>query len=208
MWLRLRKTASRGRSVSPATRRRRRSWRFWRAAPRLIDAVIGWFLVSLGGLLLSADLAGLAGLAADLLARVAHALALVGLRLACRADLGRDLADELLVDADDRQAGRTLDLEADAGRRVDLDLVAVAQVELELLAGLRRSIADAGDLEALAVPVGHPDDHVVDEGPGQPVELLVGLLLRRPGDDEVFLLALDGHVRMELAGQLARGSGG
>jgi len=35
------------------------------------------------------------------------------------------------------------------------------------------------------------------------VELLVGLLLRRPGDDEVLLLALDGHVRVELAGQLA-----
>src|SRR5437764_11252403 len=84
-------------------------------------------------LLLSADLAGLAGLAADLLARVAHALALVGLRLARRADLGRDLADELLVDADDRQAGRTLDLEADAGRRVALDLLAVSQGDLELL---------------------------------------------------------------------------
>ena len=87
-------------------------------------------------LLLAADLAGLAGLAADLLAGVADALALVRLRLAGRADLGGDLADELLVDADDREAGRVLDLEADAVGRVDLDRVAVAQVELELAADL------------------------------------------------------------------------
>ena len=50
-------------------------------------------------LLLAADLAGLAGLAADVLARVADALALVRLGLAGRADLRGDLADELLVDA-------------------------------------------------------------------------------------------------------------
>src|SRR4051812_30978487 len=85
-------------------------------------------------LLLAADLAGLAGLAADLLAGVAHALALVGLRLARRADTRGDLADELLVDAEDRETGRVLDLEADPGRRIDLDRVAVAQVELQLLA--------------------------------------------------------------------------
>jgi hypothetical protein len=85
-------------------------------------------------LLLAADLAGLAGLAADVLAGVAHALALVRLGLARRRDLGGDLADELLVDADDREAGRVLDLEADALGRVDLDRVAVAQVERQLLA--------------------------------------------------------------------------
>ena len=68
--------------------------------------------VSASWLLLAADLAGLAGLAADLLAGVADALALVRLGLAGRADLRGDLADELLVDADDGEAGRVLDLEA------------------------------------------------------------------------------------------------
>src|SRR4051794_25819755 len=72
----------------------------------------------LPSLFLAADLAGLAGLAADLLARVPHALALVRLGLARLADLRGDLADELLVDADDREMGRVLDLEADAGRRI------------------------------------------------------------------------------------------
>src|SRR6476646_7137723 len=128
MWLRLRKTARRGRAAVPATVRRIRAWRFCRAAPRLATCVIV-FVPRPCGLLLAADLAGLAGLAADVLAGVAHALALVRLGLAGGPDLGRDLADELLVDADDREAGRVLDFEADALGRVDLDRMAVAQVE-------------------------------------------------------------------------------
>src|SRR6187549_3084647 len=103
MWMLLRKTARRGRDSVPSRRRRIRSWRLRRAAPRLATCVI---VVLPRWLLLAADLAGLAGLAADLLTRVAHALALVGLRLARRADACGDLPDELLVDPDDREAGR------------------------------------------------------------------------------------------------------
>src|SRR5207244_4252610 len=117
MWLRLRKTASRGRPASPLTRSRRRAWRLCRAAERLAVAVIRSVLDVLGGaLLLRADLAGLAGLATDLLAGVANALALVRLGLARRAHAGRDLSDELLVDAEHSQPGRVLDLEADSCR--------------------------------------------------------------------------------------------
>src|SRR3977135_1214020 len=133
MWLRLRKTARRGRDGVPSRRRRIRSWRLRRAAPRLASCVI--VVVPSSGLwallLLAADLAGLAGLSTDLLPGVAHALALVGLRLACGADLGGDLADELLVDSNDRKASRIFDLERDARRRHDLDLVAVAEAQLE-----------------------------------------------------------------------------
>src|ERR687893_1113026 len=121
MWLRLRNTASRGRPASPATRRRMRAWRFWRAAPRLTSAVMLLVLLAAGRLLLAADLAGLAGLAADLLAGVTNALALVRLGLPRRAHPCGHLADELLVDADDGQPGRILDLEADPRGRVDLD---------------------------------------------------------------------------------------
>src|SRR4029078_10579429 len=99
------------------------------------------------------------------------------------------------------EARRVLDLEGNPARRIDLDLMAVAQVELELLADLRGAVADAGDLEALAVAVGHAHDHVVDQGPGEPVELLVRLLLRRPGDDDRAVLLADAHVGMELAPQ-------
>src|SRR3954468_13614677 len=205
MWLRLRKRARRGSTSVPARRRRIRAWRFCRAAPREASCVI--VLVPRGcsssGLLLAADLAGLAGLAADVLAGVAHTLALVRLRLARLADLGGDLADQLLVDADHREAGRVLDLEGDALGWVDLDRVAVAEVEGELLAVQRGSVADACDLQALAIAVGHADDHVVDEGPGQAVELLVHLLLGRAGDDERPVLAADGHVRVEGAAERA-----
>src|SRR6185436_9908348 len=129
MWLRLRKTASRGRPASPFTRSRRRAWRLCRAAERLAVTVMQCVLCVLGGgLLLAADLAGLAGLAADLLAGVADALALVRLGLAGRAHACCDLPDELLVDAEHGEVRRVLDLEADAGGRVDLDRMAVAQV--------------------------------------------------------------------------------
>src|SRR5438552_2918046 len=184
MWLRLRNTASRGRAPSPATRSRRRAWRLCLAVERLTSAVIRWVLgLSVGWLLLAADLAGLAGLATDLLARVAHALALVRLRLARGADAGSDLPDQLLVDAQHGQLGRVLDLEADPRRRVDLDRVAVAEVELELAADERGAVAHTGDLERLAVTGRHADDHVVDQRAGQAVELLVGLRLGRPGLD-------------------------
>src|SRR5262245_52496748 len=157
-------------------------------------------------LLLAADLAGLAGLAADVLALVADTLALVRLGLARRADLRGNLADELLVDADDREAGRVLDFEADPGRRVDLDRVAVAQVELELLADLRRAITDTGDLERLAIAVGHADDHVAHERPGQAVKLLVRLLLGRAGDHELVVLAADRHIGVQVTGEGALGT--
>src|SRR3954453_23048204 len=115
----LRKTASRGRDSVPSRRRRIRSWRLRRAAPRLATFVIPLRPSCSGrladqpspALLLPADLAGLAGLAAALLPGVADALALVGLRLPCRADARGHLADELLVDADHREARRVLDLE-------------------------------------------------------------------------------------------------
>src|SRR5271157_3827665 len=119
MWLRLRKTTRRGRSGEPERRSLIRSCRFWRAAPRLATCVIVLIPSSRTGSLLAADLAGLAGLAAVLLAKVVDALALVGLGLAGCSDLGGDLADQLLVDAGDRKVGRVLDVEADAGRRHD-----------------------------------------------------------------------------------------
>ncbi len=61
-------------------------------------------------------LRGLAGLAQHALAGVADALALVRLGLADLADVGRDLADELLVEAAHDDARRLRNLERDAGR--------------------------------------------------------------------------------------------
>ena len=165
---------------------------------------VGW--VGRGRLevsLLAADLAGLAGLAADDLAGVADALALVGLRLALCADAGGHVADQLLVDAGDGQAGGVLHLEGDAGRRVDLDRVAVAQVELELAADQLGAVADAGDLEALAVAGGHAGDHVGDQGAGQAVELARALVVAGPLDDERLAVADQPQLRRHVTRQLA-----
>src|SRR5947207_13630365 len=199
MWLRLRNTARRGRSPVPARVRRIRSWRFCRAAPRLATDVIVLvpsLVPGLGGLLLAADLAGLAGLSADLLSGIADALALVRLGFSRRSYAGRHLADQLLVDPDDRQAGRVLELEADAVRRLDLDRVAVAKGALELLAHLLGAIADAGDLEALSITGRHAGDHVGDKRSGQAVELLVHLRFGRAPDDDPAVLLGDRDVRM------------
>src|SRR5207302_5731214 len=63
----------------------------------------------------ASHLAGLPGLAQNLLALVANALALVRLGLATLADVGGDLAHELLVGAAHREAGGRLNDELDAG---------------------------------------------------------------------------------------------
>src|SRR5438046_852687 len=72
----------------------------------------------------------LPGLALHVLARIAHSLALVGLGLADLADVGGDLADDLLVDPLHRDPGGHRHLEGDAVGRVDDDRVAEPEGEL------------------------------------------------------------------------------
>ena len=118
-----------------------------------------------------AILTSLSDLAADLLAGVPDALALVGLGLAELADVRCHLADGLLVDALDREPGRALDGERDAVGGVEDDRVAVAERELELRRALGHdAVADADDLEPLLVALGDADDHVVDQRAGQAVQ--------------------------------------
>ena len=64
--------------------------------------------------------------------------------------MGRDLADQLLVGAEDGQPRGRLDPELDAFRRLDLDRMRVAEREDELGALQLGAVADAADLEALA----------------------------------------------------------
>src|ERR1039457_2897777 len=97
----------------------------------------------------------LSGLAKYPLARVAHALALVGLGLADLADVGGDLTHLLLVDAPHGDPGGHRDLEGDALGRVDRDRVRKPEGELERgRAAQRGSVADADDLELLGKALG------------------------------------------------------
>src|SRR5439155_4081362 len=91
----------------------------------------------------ASHLAGLPGLAQDLLAGVADALALVRLRLAPLADVGGHLADELLVRPAHRQPRGCLDDELDPCRWHHLDRMRVAERQDELLALQLRTVADA-----------------------------------------------------------------
>src|SRR4051812_2159483 len=73
-------------------------------------------------------------LAEDVLVRIPHALALVGLGLAKRSDLGRHVADLLGVDAADQDLGRLRHHDGDAFRDRIGDVVGVAELELQVAA--------------------------------------------------------------------------
>ena len=92
----------------------------------------------------------LSDLAADDFALVLDALGLVRVGLAQLADVGRNLADLLLVDALDGELRRVLDLEGDALGGLDQDRVAVAQRELQVGALRQDAVTDTADLELLA----------------------------------------------------------
>src|SRR6188768_2829524 len=81
----------------------------------------------------SPSLTCLAGLAADSFVDVPNALALVGLGLAQRADVGGHLADQLLVDAVHLDTGGLRHHELDALGGVDHDGVAEAERQVELV---------------------------------------------------------------------------
>src|SRR3954467_14241128 len=96
----------------------------------------------------------LADLPGDVLALVADALALVGLRRPLLADDGRDLAHLPLGVALDDSAGRPRPPPLDSQRRLDRHGVRVAEGELEVGALELRAVADALDLERLREAVG------------------------------------------------------
>ena len=83
------------------------------------------------------------------LAGVAHALALVRLRRAVGANLRRDLADLLLVDALDDDFGLQRRLDLDAFRHLVHDRVREAQRQIELVARGLRAVTDADQRELL-----------------------------------------------------------
>src|SRR6478672_1729631 len=115
----------------------------------------------------SHDLLLLAFLAPDLFARVAHALALVGLRRTQLANDGCDLTHGLLVGAGDLDFRLLGHREGDAGGRFDVDVVREAELQRQGVALHRGAVTDADQVQALFKAGGDADDHVVDQGAGQ-----------------------------------------
>src|SRR5678815_604692 len=87
----------------------------------------------------------------DLLARVSHALALVGLRRTDGADLGAHLAELLAVDALDDDFRLARAFHRDAFRDREVHRVREAEREVQHLALHRGAVADAHELELALV---------------------------------------------------------
>src|SRR6266545_644290 len=197
-----RNTASLGRSPVPTTRRRTRLWRRRRAS-RFVRALAISCLSS--GSQLCRSLGGLPGLATDHLAGVADALPLVRVGPPQMADLRGHLADLLLVDALDREAGRRGDLECDALRGLDRNLVRVAEAEHQIVALDLDTVAHALDLELLLEAVGDPLDHVGHQRAGEPVQRAVLTLVVRALDLDDVALPLHRDGLRHLLAQRAPG---
>src|SRR5229473_3772761 len=139
-------------------------------------------------------LAGLACLAANLLAPVHDALALVRLGRPKPSDVSGDLADGLLFDARHGELGLVLDVDSYALGRLELDGVRVAEAERDLIALLGDAVADSDQLEVLGVALVDPDDHVRDQAADEAVQRTVLVVVRRPLEHQLPIDLLDGDI--------------
>src|SRR3954454_21454255 len=147
----------------------------------------------------------LADLPGDVLALVADALALVGLRRPLLADDGGGLADLLLGVALDHDAGGRGHLELDALRGGDLHGVRVAERELQVGALELGPVADALDLERLGETGRDALDHVGDQGASKAVQGAVPGAVGGPPDEQLLALLDDLDVaRLALLQAAAR----
>src|SRR5690349_2158379 len=144
-------------------------------------------------------LPSLSDLAADLLAGVTHALALIRVGLAELANFRGDLADLLLVDSLHDEPGRGFHPQRDPVRRDDRHRVAVAERELHPAALGLDPVTDPDDLQGLAVSLGHAGHHVGNQGAREPVQRADRAVVAGPGhgDQAVRLLDLDGLGDLE-----------
>src|SRR5580765_7545476 len=127
--------------------------------------------------------AGLAGLLAHDLVRVADPLALVDVGGPERADLGGDLADLLAVDPADGQLRLLIDRDLDPVRDREVDRVRVPEGEAHGLSRGLSAVADPLDLEVLTEALRHAGDRVRQERAREAVEGPLGLRVVPPLDD-------------------------
>src|SRR5215208_1148879 len=145
----------------------------------------------------------LTDLPGHVLALIADALALVGLRRTLLADDRGHLADGLLGDAAHDHAGGLRDLEVDSLGSVQLDRVRIAERQDELAALQLSAVADALDLQALLEAVGDALDHVRDQAAREPVQRAVLAAVGRSRHADLAVVLLDPdlarHALLELA---------
>src|SRR5271169_1052857 len=185
-------TARRGRSAVPLTFVRMRAWMRVLASTRACA-----FSMVRASLLAR----GLAGLLLEDLAHEAESLQLVRIGRANAADLGRRLADLLLVDARDDDVRDVLGLrvrchfDLDALRHRKLHDVRKADAEHDgrpLDLGLE---ADAHEVDLALETFGDAENRVLEERPVQAVERLVLFLLSSSREADQAVLLLDRDAR-------------
>src|SRR3990172_435623 len=225
MCARLRKTFSRGRARVPATCARTRAWRRIRCPARLltlmrytprvrhiayrISYVVYRPLATTSDMPYSLratlpDLPSLPGFAADMLAHIAQALALVRLRRAPVAKIGCHLAHQFLVDPGDRDGfGLFVHRKGDSGGRINFHRMGIAQCHDELLALELGPVTYALDLQALGETLAHAHDHVAQERARGAVERADCFGVGGAQDHELSILHLNGDLRRKRALQFA-----
>src|SRR5213596_3284986 len=148
-------------------------------------------------------LGSLAGLAPDLLARVADPLAFVGLGRPDRADLRCHLAHELLVHALDLHQDVVVHRDLDPLRRVIRHRMGEPDDELHAERFRFRLVAHPLDLERLGEPLGDAVHHVGDERAGESVECFMPALVGRPPYDDRLALHRHGQLGVDQPADLA-----
>src|SRR5687767_7616611 len=150
---------------------------------------------------------GLAGLAANDLVAVLDALALVGIGLAQRADLGSGLADLLAIDAGDGDvAGLGFDGDVDPFRNRELHRMRVAELEHHLAALDLGAVTDADDVELALEAFAHTLDVVGHERAHEPVEGTGFPLVVLPLELDHVVVDLHGNAGDDRRGQGALGT--
>src|SRR5450755_2640789 len=210
-----RNTEIRGRSAVPWTFARTRRRRLRRRAGAVVTVTP--CLLPVGALdtdrrhpaaarrsasLLSCSFTNLPG---DVLALVADALALVGLRLALLADEGGDLSDLLLGGTLDHDSGRHRDFELDPLGCLDRHGMRVAERQLQIAAAELGAVAHALNLEALLESGRDARDHVRHQRAGQPVQGTMLTAIGRAGHLQLVADMLDRDVAVDALRELALG---
>src|SRR5690349_13622810 len=148
----------------------------------------------------------LAFLAADILAFVANALALIRFGTAVAADFGGNLADQLLVHARHADLGGLFRGDGDAGGDRIGHIVAEAELQVQILALHSSTIADALDFQLLGETRGDAGDQIVDQAAGQDPHLGGTLLVLVGRDGDAVLVHLRGDFAHQLDAEFALGT--
>ena len=118
----------------------------------------------------------------DNFALVADAFTLVGLGLAERANLGGELADQLLVATLDHDVRLVWTGDFQASRNLFFEFVGKAYAQLQFFVFDRTDVAHALDFELLLVAVLDAEDHVIDHSASQSMQGAAVALVVASGD--------------------------